>query len=273
MLFLDPNDPRTTMGIVSGQWALPSSTVDTLDPEDREQALMALDVASEMLFRLSGYLIHPAGLGEEDFIAHPRATRLTPTYLPLRSVLGVNRMLDYGTDAETGMPLDCTAQEIDSGWCVYGQAIHFSTGRCSLGTWMQSVCGCLPQEREVLRVCYQFGSTVTAGARRAVIQLAYQLYLEANPDVGECQLPERTTNVNREGISYTIYDPQTFLDQRRTGLSSVDLWLSSVNPAKALRPSGVWTPDMPPPVNRCVRWTRPLFPPAPVPSVEVVPAP
>jgi hypothetical protein len=120
---------------------------------------------------------------------------------------------------------------------------------------------------DYLRLTYEFGSTVTEAARRAVIQFAHELWLEANPDQGECALPDRTTSVNREGLSYTIIDPQEYLTHGGVGLPTVDLWISSVNPgtadrfpSRALRPSGVWTPNSPPPVSTRITTVRPLFP-------------
>jgi hypothetical protein len=221
-----------------------------VDPEpDDGTAFLALEIASELLMKLTGYAIHPAGEAVEDFMAYPRVHRLTPNWRPVRQIVSVNRILD-----------GCTYEELFDGWCIVGQDIYFSKSQCDYATWYMDTCSCQPLRQEILRVGYQFGSTMTAAARRAVLFLAHQLWLECHPDQGECQLPERTTSVNREGLAYTIFDPQGFLDQRRTGIPSIDLWLTTVNPSKALRPSGVWTPDSPPAVNYGIKWTRPTFP-------------
>jgi len=97
---------------------------------------------------------------------------------------------------------------------------------------------------------YRYGSTVTRGARSTLLYYARQLYL-AGPcgDVNLCQLPERVTSINREGISLTTVDPQTFLDRGLTGLIRVDEWLAGYAARKAVRPSGVYTHDSPPAVN------------------------
>lgn len=61
----------------------------------------------------------------------------------------------------------------------------------------------------------------------------------------DCALPQRVTNISRQGISYTVLDPQDFVDELRTGMYTVDLFLKSVNPDKARARSRVFTPDLP----------------------------
>jgi hypothetical protein len=61
----------------------------------------------------------------------------------------------------------------------------------------------------------------------------------------ECALPQRITSVSRQGVSYTILDQQDFLDELRTGIYEIDLYLKTANPDKARRPAKVFSPDMP----------------------------
>ena len=239
--WVDWSDPLVYSQIVTGT---PDPDYDVPDPPD-DTVLQAISVASEVLQRLTGYLIHPAGTAEEDYVAAPRIRRLTPNWRPLRAVEAVERI-----------DRDCLATPLPELPCIIGQDAYFSSARCSLEYWMTTICGCSPSGVEFIRMRYRFGSTVTASARRALIYLARQMWLQVNPAQGECELPERVTSVNREGLSYTIFDPQSYLMERKTGLPSVDLWLAAVNPAKSLRPSGVWTPDAPPPVNHKVRWVN-----------------
>lgn len=252
MNWLNPNDPRSAASVVAGKWCAEPLHPDQTLPEDlppdftdeaEETAIMALNIASDMLFRLSGYTIHPAGFAEDDFRCSPLTHRLTPNFRPVQSVTDIYRLLD-----------DYTLDLVPEGAYVWQQEVYFSRSRCSLATYYTDICKCAPGNTELIRLRYKFGSTVTPAARRAVLYLAHQLWLECNPDAGECQLPERTTSVNREGLSYTIFDPQTYLQQGKTGLPSVDLWLSTVNGSKALRPAGVWTPDSAPGVNTSVIW-------------------
>jgi hypothetical protein len=67
----------------------------------------------------------------------------------------------------------------------------------------------------------------------------------------DCALPQRITSVSRQGVSYTILDQQDFIDELKTGLYAVDLFLKSVNPDKARAKAKVFTPD----VARARRYT------------------
>jgi len=67
----------------------------------------------------------------------------------------------------------------------------------------------------------------------------------------DCALPQRVTSVSRQGVSYTILDSQDFLDDMRTGIYSIDLFLKSVNPDKARSRARVFSPD----VARARRYT------------------
>lgn len=59
-----------------------------------------------------------------------------------------------------------------------------------------------------------------------------------------CKLPSRVQNVTRQGVSFTLLDPHTFLSEGRTGLYTVDLWLSTVNPSALRQEPVVWSPDV-----------------------------
>ena len=57
--------------------------------------------------------------------------------------------------------------------------------------------------------------------------------------------PQRVTQVSRQGMSWTLLDPQDFLDKGRTGIYQVDLFLSTVNPRRRRLRSRVFSPDVP----------------------------
>jgi hypothetical protein len=61
----------------------------------------------------------------------------------------------------------------------------------------------------------------------------------------DCALPQRVTSISRQGVSYTLLDSQDFIDDVRTGLYAVDLFLKTVNPDKARAKSRVFSPDVP----------------------------
>lgn len=89
---------------------------------------------------------------------------------------------------------------------------------------------------------YWRGKPVPVGGRRAVTELACELYKKCTGDAS-CALPERVQTVNREGITYTFVDQFEFMSNGRTGLRVVDAWISSVNPQALASPPGVWSPD------------------------------
>ena len=61
----------------------------------------------------------------------------------------------------------------------------------------------------------------------------------------DCALPQRITSISRQGVSYTLLDSQDFIDDVRTGLYAVDLFLKTSNPDKARNRSRVFSPDVP----------------------------
>jgi hypothetical protein len=64
-------------------------------------------------------------------------------------------------------------------------------------------------------------------------------------DDDTCALPQRVTSVARQGVSYTILDQQDFIQEMRTGMYVIDLFIKTVNPDGARRKSKVFSPDQP----------------------------
>jgi hypothetical protein len=261
MLWLDANNPAVRSAVVSGVYGKePHSEHGYPVIEEIDPITEALQVASDVLTPLTAFRIHPAGVAVEDFQTSPSAHRLSPNYTPVRRVLSVEQVM-----ADELIP-------VTVGWYLANNNIRFES-RCGVSfpsNWWTNTAAPLLDPRDGaprgarIRVTYQFGSTITASARRAVLWFAHQLWLEGNGcgECGECQLPERTTSVQREGISYTLLSPQDYLREGKTGLPSVDLYLASVNPRRALRPSAVFTPDSPAPENVSIQTVRPVWVPA-----------
>lgn len=93
-----------------------------------------------------------------------------------------------------------------------------------------------------LHITYRHGGpTLTAAALLAAAALAVEI---GKDSAGlPCSLPTRVTTVTRQGISFAMLDPQTYLDGGRTGVYLVDLYLV----AARTRPkrSNVLSPDRP----------------------------
>jgi len=95
-----------------------------------------------------------------------------------------------------------------------------------------------------IEVTYTYGSPPPAAGRAAARVLATELVkLFENDDT--CALPQRVTSVARQGVSYTVLDNQDFIDELKTGIYAVDLFLRVANPDKARARSRVFSPDTP----------------------------
>lgn len=93
-------------------------------------------------------------------------------------------------------------------------------------------------------------------ARRAIEVLAHEIQLSDSGDENEaavCRIPERVSSVNRQGMSWTMIDPQEFLSDGRTGIYEVDVAIRSLNPGRARARARVFSPQFPPPSRRTVQ--------------------
>lgn len=95
-----------------------------------------------------------------------------------------------------------------------------------------------------LCVTYSYGTPPPSAGKKAAIRLANELIL-ADKGSSQCALPERITSVSRQGVSYTVLDPQSFLENGRVGIYEVDLFLSAFNPSKAKKKARVFSVDRP----------------------------
>ena len=96
-------------------------------------------------------------------------------------------------------------------------------------------------EPGTMSVAFMYGQPPPQSGVDAAKALAHQFALQrlGLPN----QLPTRTTSVSRQGISMTVLDLMDFIEQGRTGIYAVDLFIRSVNPSGATRPALVWSPD------------------------------
>lgn len=250
--WLNPKDYAVRSAVVSGAWGrAPHSEHGNPIPAAGEidAVAEALAVASDILSRLTAFQVHPALQVVEDFTCHPRVTRLYPTYVPVRDVVSVS---------VDGFPADPPIV----GWVTFGYALQFApTPNIDLRGWLNSFCATEYHDVEHLRIMYNASSTVTASARKAVLELAHEYWVDTEgcDECGACKLPDRTTSVQRAGISYQMSDPQEADQVALTGLSSVDRWVRTMNPFNIRVRPGVWTPDSPPPAVHTVNTAIPTF--------------
>lgn len=108
------------------------------------------------------------------------------------------------------------------GYVLEGDILYRKTG-----PWPSQDLGRPAGEPGTWTVKYERGVAVPSYAAQLAGVLAKEFL--AACDGTTCRLPRNVTAVTRQGVSYRVYDPAT-LPKGRTGLSEVDLWLSSVNP-------------------------------------------
>lgn len=94
-------------------------------------------------------------------------------------------------------------------------------------------------------ITYEYGILPPALGRLAAKKIADELVLAMNG--GDCRLPSSVTSVSRQGLSFDIYDPQTFLDHGRIGIYEADMFIATFNPASAKKRARVFSPDLPRP--------------------------
>jgi hypothetical protein len=106
-------------------------------------------------------------------------------------------------------------------WCwKSSQEISVCCGGCG---FTQFACGC---DDNVVRIVYEIGSNLPPGTESLTAWLATEFGKAASGQA--CALPERITNITRQGVSWTVLDPQDFLDKGFTGMSRIDAWLAPV---------------------------------------------
>ena len=95
-----------------------------------------------------------------------------------------------------------------------------------------------------LEITYSYGTYAPTMGRMAARTLAIE-FVKLFEGSDDCALPQRVTSIARQGISYTLLDSQDFIEEMRTGIYMVDLFLKSTNPDKARAKARVFTPDVP----------------------------
>lgn len=266
MRWLNPALPEVRAAVVSGAYGkTPHSELHApvpSDPSEVDTIAVALDVASEALESLTAGVVHPRLQVVEDFVCWPQTTSLSPTFGPVQPDFTLWSMTDWGTPTvllETAQLFAGSVRFVNRTSSV---PILYDVPVDLAWSWIRATrCGCPSQPR--VRMVYEAGSTITAGARAAVISLAHELWLQVNPcdECGVCRLPMRTTSIQREGISFNIADPVDPSNPRTgTGLPEVDLWVQQVNPYRVNRPPRVFDATRPPPVLHSIISATPLVP-------------
>ena len=91
-------------------------------------------------------------------------------------------------------------------------------------------------------VAYLRGIVLPVAGQYALGDLACE-FLKASSNEA-CRIPDRAMSLSRQGVDIQLLDPAVLFDGGFTGVSSVDLWIASVNPGKTRQQPYIASPDV-----------------------------
>jgi hypothetical protein len=198
---------------------------DLLDTDDDELAEQAAIDATWALWMLTGERFHGAQCWVEDYRPIHGYCNIKLRRFPVTEVVAVSRVDVCDTTID---PAD--VGELVSSWCFNGddEVRVCCNGSGGGGNFFgMGGCGCPSgTTNSVVRVHYKVGNNLPPGAPAQAKRLAEE-YVRASSGQ-TCSLPERVTSINRQGVSWTILDPQDFLKDGLTGIGPIDAWLAQV---------------------------------------------
>ena len=160
--------------------------------------------ATYLLDVLTGFRLHGQEFWSEDYQVNSCTVALRRR--PVESIHSVQRIRRCNQIADETIE-----------WCHTEQS---KVSVCCGQSFNQFQCGC---QDNVVRIIYTIGSNLPPGTERLVAWLANEY---AKAYAGEsCALPDRISTITRQGVSWTMIDPQDFLPQGNTGMARVDAWL------------------------------------------------
>lgn len=197
-------------------WADPSDVWEALGQPTISEAdvIEATIEATYMLWSLSGYKYHGWQTWQEDYLLSPQQTEFFLAKYPVDEIISIVKL--DSTDISGG------TTELND-WTYDGR--HVFLGSCTSPFITGPCYPCNGTTR--VRVTYRIKPYLAPGAARVTAYLTREL---SKAKVGlSCALPDRITAITRQGISWTVLDPQDFLLLGRTGMGQVDGWLAMVN--------------------------------------------
>lgn len=185
----------------------------------------AVEPASYDTISLRGSAPYPLRGGWPTLAAQRRETRIVG--------LGVSPVIDVSQVVVAGAVVDPANYRIDDfRWLV----------RTDGQTWPS--CPDPIDDPDAFEVTFTHGRTPPTSGVIAAAALGCELALSCSPEtVGACRLPKRVTSITRQGVSMVILDPFDFLDDGKTGIYEVDLFIKSENPEKVQRRARAFHPS------------------------------
>ena len=123
--------------------------------------------------------------------------------------------------------------------------VNASTPPTERWGWPTSQVGDLPDTQPgTFSVTHTYGYLPDGMGLRAAVALAEALVLARCGK--ESRLPDRVTQVTRQGVTYQLASVIDLLNNKMTGITEVDLFITTVNPSRIKRQPVIWTPNRPP---------------------------
>jgi hypothetical protein len=223
-----------------------------------EYALEACQTASYLLWAMSGRKFTGETTVTERYICAKRAYRMGPSSknyygtliagevynIPITDFSEYAELVSDGLSPESRIKLrGRPVTKIHTVRTRDGRILDPSSYYLVEHSTIQAAAG-VPWTPCNIEVTYTYGAPPPIAGKMAARTLALEFAkLWAGDD--DCALPQRVTSISRQGVSYTLLDSQDFIDDVRTGLYAVDLFLKTVNPDKARARSRVFSPDVP----------------------------
>jgi len=185
---------------------------------DADDAAQAAEEATWLLWMLTGSRFTSKYQARRDlYRSRPGVTKFRLAHGPVERVYGLDRV----------DPADDSVTEITSWVDLRGGLIRLSSNTFASDFRRNIFPGVCTQDDTLIQVEYLIKPNLPAGAERVTKKLATEFYKSLQG--GTCALPDRITTVTRQGLSWTILDPQDFLQRGLTGMGPVDQWISGAN--------------------------------------------
>lgn len=197
-----------------------------------------ISVASELLFKLSGYQF----LGTCSTVVRPaHCRRYSNVYEFDTGIWPVRTVTQILVD---GAPMDLSNVRIDDGrWLIREDGLHWpTTQRFDLPT----------TEQGTWSIALTFGQDPPPSGELAASTFAGELGLACGTadQCQKCRLPKRVQQFTRQGVSAVMIDPFQFLENGKLGIFEVDAFLTAYNPENLQGDPVVASPDVRPAMVR-----------------------
>jgi len=242
--------------MICENWITPTDLIDCDCPDASETVVTgAIETASEILYALSGRqyagscheIVRPCAQG--GVLPGFAWNRWTYPWTPMRSG---GTWLNIGPACGCHISYDCACKGIPEVFLGRSDVTEILNVRLDHGSRLVRTDGSLwpccqdlsedTGETGTWYIELAYGIAPPQSGKNAAIKLVSEMVKAC---VGaDCQLPQRVTNIVRQGVSMTLLDPQEFLTDGRTGMYDVDLFIAAVNPNGLTSRATAWSPEV-----------------------------